>query len=268
MAEQTIVAQLPNATQNKNKEFLVMDSLTPGDCTVGGGTNHTLCISNGSAWVPLETFGTAAAANIGSQTGQIPVVPVPMASMSTPVKSTIDGITAAGSDSAAYHPASAFATAAQGVNARTPTAHSHAESDVTNLAADLALKADKLGIVRERRLLILKSNVNMNALLQDVAVFTGLPSLYCVEGLRVFSPSVSLATVAKLGMFTGALGTGTTVITSALISAALNAWSDMTIVAGVRNATVSYPSLYVQNTVPLGLAVSCSLLLTILDLSP
>lgn len=55
MPEQTIVAQLPSAALNLRKEFLVMDSLAPGDCTVGGGTARTVCVSDGTAWIPSES---------------------------------------------------------------------------------------------------------------------------------------------------------------------------------------------------------------------
>lgn len=44
----------------------------------------------------LPDFGTAALADIGNAAGQIPVAPVPMSAMTTPVKATIDAITARG----------------------------------------------------------------------------------------------------------------------------------------------------------------------------
>ncbi len=66
----------------------------------------------GPGMVKMPALGTAARANIGNSPGQIPVVPVPMSSMSAPVKATIDGITAK-EDSAAFHDASEFATAEQ-----------------------------------------------------------------------------------------------------------------------------------------------------------
>lgn len=59
MPEQTIVAQLPSASQNLRKEFLVMDSVAPGDCTIGGGTARTVCVSNGTGWVPAESVASA-----------------------------------------------------------------------------------------------------------------------------------------------------------------------------------------------------------------
>lgn len=58
MPEAITVAQLPSATLNKGKEYLVTDSMTNGDCSVGGGTRHTLCISNGAGWLPAETLSS------------------------------------------------------------------------------------------------------------------------------------------------------------------------------------------------------------------
>lgn len=58
----------------------------------------------------IPKLGTAAALDVGTSTGKVPIVPVPMASMSSPVKVTIDGITQL-EDSAAFHEASEFATA-------------------------------------------------------------------------------------------------------------------------------------------------------------
>lgn len=57
-------------------------------------------------------LGTAATATVGSSVGQIPIIPVPMSQLSSPVKTTIDAITANNPDSAAYHPASDFSTPA------------------------------------------------------------------------------------------------------------------------------------------------------------
>lgn len=55
MPEIITVGQLPDPALNKNKEFLVMDSLTSGDCTIGGGSKRTVCMSNGTAWVTSQT---------------------------------------------------------------------------------------------------------------------------------------------------------------------------------------------------------------------
>lgn len=47
------VATLPDASQAIHRVYLVTDSQSSGDCTVGGGTARTLCVSNGTNWQPL-----------------------------------------------------------------------------------------------------------------------------------------------------------------------------------------------------------------------
>lgn len=96
------------------------------------------------------------ASAIGSETGKVPTLPILMSQMSAPVKSTIDGITAVGGDSAAYYPASAFAP-------KTST------SNVVN--------------VRTRKFQYAKSLVSFNSLNTDVAAITGLPSYLTHSGL-------------------------------------------------------------------------------------
>lgn len=58
-------------------------------------------------------LGTAAFEDVGDASGKIPQIPVKMSEISVPVKSTIDSITGAGGDPAAFHPASDFVTPEQ-----------------------------------------------------------------------------------------------------------------------------------------------------------
>ena len=52
------VGTLPSAATNKGRTFSISDGLNSTDCTVGGGTNHVWCWSNGTIYaVP---FGSAA----------------------------------------------------------------------------------------------------------------------------------------------------------------------------------------------------------------
>lgn len=53
--EQVTVSQLPDATVNKSKVYLITDALTYGQCTPGGGTLRFTCISDGTNWVPLNS---------------------------------------------------------------------------------------------------------------------------------------------------------------------------------------------------------------------
>lgn len=55
-------------------------------------------------------LGSAAFLDVGTGTGAIPVIPVPMSSMSSPVKTTIDAITQL-DDSSAFHEDAEFANA-------------------------------------------------------------------------------------------------------------------------------------------------------------
>jgi hypothetical protein len=57
------VASLPSASLNKGKVYVVNNGTSPGDCTVGGGSARTWCISSGSAWIALgDGLGTGGGA--------------------------------------------------------------------------------------------------------------------------------------------------------------------------------------------------------------
>lgn len=86
----------------------------------------------------LVAFDLLQSGDVGTGAGKIPTIPVPMSSLSVPVKVAIDAITATGPDSAAYHPASDFATPAQlGLKANTS---SLAPVATTGTYADLSGK--------------------------------------------------------------------------------------------------------------------------------
>lgn len=55
-------------------------------------------------------LGSAAFLDAGTSVGKVPIIPVPMSSMSSPVKATIDAITNL-EDSAAFHEGAEFANA-------------------------------------------------------------------------------------------------------------------------------------------------------------
>lgn len=78
------------------------------------GTKADSALQDASQFATADQGGLATTSlqsgDLGTTTGKIPVVPVPMSSMSASVKATIDAITANNPDSAAYHPASDFAT--------------------------------------------------------------------------------------------------------------------------------------------------------------
>lgn len=72
----TVVASLPTASAHANAIYLVHDGTSSSDCTSGGGTSQSLCVSNGSAWVALGGaggLGTVTSIILAGTTGQITV---------------------------------------------------------------------------------------------------------------------------------------------------------------------------------------------------
>jgi hypothetical protein len=57
------------ASGNTNWMTTVTDAASASDCTVGSGTAKALCISNGTAWVPLNSAGGA---GTGAKLGTLP----------------------------------------------------------------------------------------------------------------------------------------------------------------------------------------------------
>lgn len=203
---------------------------------------------DGTAW-------TKRGAPLGTLAGQIPTIPVPMSSMSSGVKGTLDPINAL-TDSAAFHESTAF----------TPASH------LANLLNPHIVTATQVGLgntsnVRSRKLTFHAPLVNMNNTLHDSAIFTGLPAFWRIESFTIARPSSSLATVAKAGLFSGPLGTGTAIVASALVSCATGLANDLTITAGVKNAIYNFPSLYLYNLVGLGVAATASFELVLNDWS-
>lgn len=248
-------------------ELLLCSDGPPDTAIIAAGTKISPCIDINTGLiykqhatehrydsVPSNQFLHSSA--LGTTTSKIPTVPVPMSSMSSPVKSTIDGITAVGGDSAAYHAASEFAGA------------SHAAS----LSNPHGTTASQIGLgsainTRTRRLFLAKPLVNVNALGQDVAVFTGLPAVWGIENLWVARPTASLLTVVKAGLYSGTGATGTAIVASQLIACGLGLRVALTVVAGVRNATYTFPALYLNNGVALGLPATAFFLLELIDYS-
>lgn len=60
-----LVEDLPPATQNEGKVFIVTNASTAGSCTVGLGTAQSICRSNGTSWVSI---GGAAGGGSGTVT--------------------------------------------------------------------------------------------------------------------------------------------------------------------------------------------------------
>ena len=51
------VSTLPTASSNTNVVFVVTDGTSASDCTGGGGSTRSLCISNGTSWAALGGGG-------------------------------------------------------------------------------------------------------------------------------------------------------------------------------------------------------------------
>lgn len=87
----TIVASLPSASANASAIYLVHDGATSSDCTMGGGTSRSLCVSNGSVWVALG--GGSGVSSIIAGTG----ISVDHATGAVTVTNTAPGASPAGS---------------------------------------------------------------------------------------------------------------------------------------------------------------------------
>lgn len=80
------------ASAMTGKEIIVKDGLTTGDCSVGGGSAWTNCISNGTAWIPLGD-GTGAGGTLTDVSATTPL----NSSHGTTPNITIDNAKADGS---------------------------------------------------------------------------------------------------------------------------------------------------------------------------
>jgi hypothetical protein len=66
----TTVAALPTASSFTNDIFIVTDGTSSSDCSAGGGSTRSLCVSNGASWVALGGGGGSGSNNggVNSQT--------------------------------------------------------------------------------------------------------------------------------------------------------------------------------------------------------
>lgn len=215
-----------------------------------------LCVQDGHAY--YSATGT------WKRTGPSIDYPLAMSAISAPVKSQSDAISDLGGVSALATNAALVAHSSRVDNPHVVTA---SQVGAPTTAQFNTLSTTVNNLPRERRLYYAKNLVSMNALLADVAVFTGLPSIYRIDSLIIYRPSTSLATVAKIGLFSGIHATGTPVVASQLVSCALGAVSDLTITAGIKNAAQSFPTLYLNNSVALGTPATASYMLCLIDLS-
>jgi hypothetical protein len=82
------VATLPAAGTMKDRIVSVTDSLTQGDCAIGGGTLSSPCRSNGTAWVPWGDGTGPGSSPVSSVSG---VPPINSSGGSTPAISIDNG---------------------------------------------------------------------------------------------------------------------------------------------------------------------------------
>lgn len=95
------VATLPSPASSMLQQLvLVTDASTPGSCTVGGGSNYSLCVNSGSAWVPLSSSGATVTsvglvgtANQLTVTGSSPITTSGSWTISIPTNPTLPGTT-------------------------------------------------------------------------------------------------------------------------------------------------------------------------------
>lgn len=235
-----------------------------------GNERWTYCNGSDPGWIdvgPGLDVGVIPLAYlpVGSTTGKIPLIPVPMSQMSAPVKSTIDAITA-NADSAAYHPVSAFATTAQGTRADTALqsvlAATLSASGLMS-AADFANLQFLVSLLQySRRPQVVKHGVNIGTANSDALIITDMPAKYLITRLSVFNASSALSTVSA-GLYTGAGGVGAIVGPSVVVAANANVFFDFpTPALTVRTNT----PLYFRIAVPKA-ATTISVLIEFLNLT-
>lgn len=207
------------------------------------------------------------ASQIGTATGQIPVIPVLMAQMSTPVKSTIDAITAQGGPAwiaTLIPPVNSDWNASTGLSKilNKPTLGTAAATAATDYQP-----APKI-IVRERRIVLPKFNVNLNTALADVAVWAGLPALWRFDELISFSPSVDLTATARIALSTTAGNVLGNIVASVAVSLGLGLITTYTVLGQAKVTANVGGSIYLNNTIAKGSVATASFQITITDLSP
>jgi hypothetical protein len=109
--------------------------------------------------------------------------------------------------------------------------------------------------------IIAATGLNMNSAATDVFTFTGLPSKYRIVRFTAYDASISLTT-ATVGLFTGAGGTGTAIVSNASMSALTGPTiiNDRTLASTARRTE---SSLYIRVGTAQGAAATCSFYLEI-----
>lgn len=112
--------------------------------------------------------------------------------------------------------------------------------------------------------IIAATNLNMNSANTDVYTFTGLPSKYRIVRFTAYDASISLTT-ATVGLFTGAGGTGTAIVSNAVMSALTGPTiiNDRTLASTARRTEAT---LYIRVGTAQGAAATCSFFLEIIPL--
>lgn len=66
------VSQLPAASSaNKNFVYLITDGTSGSDCSVGGGSTRTWCVSNGTSWSSMGGGGSSGVSSFNTRTGAV-----------------------------------------------------------------------------------------------------------------------------------------------------------------------------------------------------
>lgn len=120
------------------------------------------------------------------------------------------------------------------------------------------------GLVR-----FLRTSVNLNSAATDShSITVGLPSKYVVRAVTVFDASASMAaSAATLGVFTGAGGTGTTIVVDGAMTglSAASKFVDRTVAVSADYQTSS--TLYLRCGTAHGSALTVSVIVEVEDLT-
>lgn len=231
-------------------------------------------LSNGNVWVCnnatrryelATTLKLVTQSQIGPAAGQIPVIPVPMLQMSPGVKTTLDAVNA-NADSAAFHPASAFATTAQGALASTALQSVLAASLVASglmSAADFANLQFLVSLLPyDRRPQVVKHSVSIGTANSDALIITEMPAKYLITRLSIFNASSALSTVTA-GLYTSSGGVGAIVGPSTITAANANVFFDY---SGLALTVRTNTPLYFHVVTPKA-ATTVSVLIEFLNLT-
>lgn len=107
------------------------------------------------------------------------------------------------------------------------------------------------------------TGVNLNSAGSDNAI--ALPpgvSKWAPSRLRIYDASTSLgASLATLGLYTGAGGTGTTLVTPALLTSLTSATTFLDMTLAVTSAYQTATTIYLRNVIAHGGAATCNAVL-------